>query len=127
MNCNVVVENIAGEMTYFADVTTVQSHVTIQRCDVLEAAITYMTLHRLRFTTQTDRQTDRTYHCTMPLHSLCNACYSVNTVAYTMNSMYFYSINNNIKQLVTGIQFCSLVTTYELCVVCTEQNSLNKA
>ena len=65
MNCNVVVENIAGEMTYFADVTTVQSHVTIQRCDVLEAAITYMTLHRLRFTTQTDRQAER---ITAPCH-----------------------------------------------------------
>jgi len=40
-----------GEMTYFSDVSTMQSHVTIQCCNVLKATITHMTFHRFRFTT----------------------------------------------------------------------------
>ena len=56
----IVVENTVGEMTYFADITTMQSHVTIQCCDVLEATITYMTFHWLRFTT--DRHNPTSLH-----------------------------------------------------------------
>jgi len=35
---------------YFAHVSTMQPHVTIQRCNVLEATIAHVAFHRLWFT-----------------------------------------------------------------------------
>ena len=74
-----------GEITYFADVTTMQSHVTIQCCNVLEATITDVTFHRLRFTTH--RQ-----HITL-LHQVITvtACATSECGRSDFNGLLFYS------------------------------------